>query len=240
MKKWMAAAAAAMMIGTFAFTASAVEVSDVTGTWYGSLLGMSLELEMSEDGSYTMTMFGEEEAGTWEIRDDKIVMDAGSEAEGVFSYNEETQTLDGADESSGIEFSFSREPVESFQAAEPVADASEEDFNGIWKSGYVEFMGMTVDGASLGLEVTAEVENGHVVMNCEGLELEDKAFDCEFADGAYSFSILDEGTEGESLETGIRMEMLQDGTMKLAFKALGQDFIFYMEPAEAAEENAAA
>lgn len=54
-----------MMVGAFA------ETADVTGEWYGELLGIQVTLTINADGTYKMDIAGmDSEEGVWEKNED--------------------------------------------------------------------------------------------------------------------------------------------------------------------------
>lgn len=54
-----------MMVGAFA------ETADVTGEWYGELLGIQVTLTINADGTYKMDVAGmDSEEGVWEKNED--------------------------------------------------------------------------------------------------------------------------------------------------------------------------
>lgn len=68
-----------MMVGAFA------ETADVTGEWYGELLGIQVTLTINADGTYKMDIAGmDSEEGVWEKNEDgNLVMDKGTDGEGL-------------------------------------------------------------------------------------------------------------------------------------------------------------
>ena len=68
-----------MMVGAFA------ETADVTGEWYGELLGIQVTLTINADGTSKMDIAGmDSEEGVWEKNEDgNLVMDKGTEGEGL-------------------------------------------------------------------------------------------------------------------------------------------------------------
>ena len=73
-----------MMVGAFA------ETADVTGEWYGELLGIQVTLTINADGTYKMDIAGmDSEEGVWEKNEDgNLVMDKGTEGEGLVTVTE--------------------------------------------------------------------------------------------------------------------------------------------------------
>ncbi len=161
MKKLITVLFAMMLM--FSMTAFAEE-ADLTGEWYGTLMGISITMNFNEDGTYAMTMAmspDDAKEGTWELRDGEVVVDPGTDTEGSFAFDGETLTMAGDD----YEMVLTREPVDEFVPAEPAKDAQLEDYEGEWVSGMVEAMGVTVDGKAAGLELKAKVEGTTVTLD---------------------------------------------------------------------------
>ena len=240
MKKLITVLLATMLM--FSMTAFAEE-ADVTGEWYGTMMGINIAMNFNEDGTYAMTTATSPDnamEGTWELRDGEVVVDPDTDTEGSFAFDGETLTMEGDD----YEVVLTREPVEEFVPAEPVEDAQLEDYEGEWVSGMVEAMGVTVDGKAAGLELKAKVEGTTVTLDSGTLGFADQSIDFEFKDGALTFETgMDEAeteaeTEGISFSTSIKLQLLEDGTMAIYMEAMGQDVVLYMTPAEAGETEA--
>ena len=196
------------MVLMFSMTAFAEE-ADLTGEWYGTLMGISITMNFNEDGTYAMTMAmspDDAKEGTWELRDGEVVVDPGTDTEGSFAFDGETLTMAGDD----YEMVLTREPVDEFVPAEPAKDAQLEDYEGEWVSGMVEAMGVTVDGKAAGLELKAKVEGTTVTLDSDTLGFADQC-------------------------TSIKLQLLEDGTMAIYMEAMGQDVVLYMTPAEETE-----
>ena len=237
MKKLITVLLATMLM--FSMTAFAEE-ADVTGEWYGTMMGINIAMNFNEDGTYAMTTATSPDnamEGTWELRDGEVVVDPDTDTEGSFAFDGETLTMAGDD----YEMVLTREPVDEFVPAEPAKDAQLEDYEGEWVSGMVEAMGVTVDGKAAGLELKAKVEGTTVTLDSGTLGFADQSIDFEFKDGALTFEMgMDEAeteaeTEGISFSTSIKLQLLEDGTMAIYMEAMGQDVVLYMTPAEAGE-----
>ena len=124
MKKLITVLLATMLM--FSMTAFAEE-ADVTGEWYGTMMGINIAMNFNEDGTYAMTTATSPDnamEGTWELRDGEVVVDPDTDTEGSFAFDGETLTMEGDD----YEVVLTREPVEEFVPAEPVEDAQLEDY----------------------------------------------------------------------------------------------------------------
>lgn len=95
-----------MMVGAFA------ETADVTGEWYGELLGIQVTLTINADGTYKMDIAGmDSEEGVWEKNEDgNLVMDKGTDGEGLVTVTETGLST----EQDGMKIDFTREaPAET-------------------------------------------------------------------------------------------------------------------------------
>lgn len=90
-----------MMVGAFA------ETADVTGEWYGELLGIQVTLTINADGTYKMDIAGmDSEEGVWEKNEDgNLVMDKGTDGEGLVTVTETGLST----EQDGMKIDFTRE-----------------------------------------------------------------------------------------------------------------------------------
>jgi len=228
--------ALAMLLSAAAFA----EAADITGTWYGTLFGMNLELTLNEDGTFAMEIPGmpadegeEGTGGTWEFDGEKVIMDG--DADNPMIFDGETLVLSDGE----TEYVFTREPGETFVAAEVVPDAPVEDFAGDWTCKYVNMAGMLIDAAAVGEVLNVKIEGTSVTVSDDsGLFGDGEVQEFTYADGALTY-----GTDDVM---GITIQALEDGmlalTMSMGESEEGESnsFIFYLIPAEAAEVEDAA
>lgn len=119
-----------MMVGAFA------ETADVTGEWYGELLGIQVTLTINADGTYKMDIAGmDSEEGVWEKNEDgNLVMDKGTEGEGLVTVTETGLST----EQDGMKIDFTREaPAEDEETDErfPCPSDAELFFRGAFSFG---------------------------------------------------------------------------------------------------------
>ena len=211
------------------------------GTWYlnemvmgdvtmaPGAMGMEMTLEIMEGGTGTMTVTGEEGLETaeitWTEEDDGITV--------VLVEQETPMTMTLADgnlvaDNDGAALVFGRELSEAnvFTPAQPVAEATIEDYAGEWTSFMMDLDGMYVDPSFAGITVTASVEGTTVTVN--GLILNGEAVETTFADGALTFA--DEDPENALLD-GLNMQLLEDGTMAFTM-TFADDMTFIMQKSE--------
>ena len=122
---------------------------DLTGDWYGSLMGMGVQLTVNADGSYTISMNGTvAEEGTWAAADGKLTTTPSTDSPATeFEIQADALYL-GMD---GMEMTMTRNPEDApaaVEIAEVKADAAAEEFYGDWTCSAVEVEGMTLDASA--------------------------------------------------------------------------------------------
>ena len=132
-----------------------------TGTWYADLQGVPVEMELSEDGTYSICIPGQDpETGTWELRNGTISLDGSRDPE--FSVIGEKLAWNGA-----YTF-FSREKMTIYDPVEVIREAPTEFADGYWKSLYINVDGTVClasavnDKTDLYVEGTAAILGGPV------------------------------------------------------------------------------
>ena len=106
--------AVAMIAGTLAAPLAQVFAAGtekhVTGTWYGSSMGIPITMDVMENGTYKVSVDdGNEEEGVWTVENDEFVMDKDTDYEMSLQFDGNSIFLDDED---GIDFEFEREPAE--------------------------------------------------------------------------------------------------------------------------------
>ena len=221
MKRLYAAILAASMAAGIAFPASALENDEITGKWYGNMLGIQMELNFNDDESYSIDVMGDSDEGTWTIKDDLLICDPGTDEEIVFEYDPEEGTLVPAESNmSGMDVTFSREAVPDFEPAEIKDDAKEEDFSGSWKAVYCSFLGVTLKAEIVDLNMMVTFDDEMVTLNSDQMELNNVSFNGAYSDGAY---------KAKTDETTITANLLEDDSIMLKMSTDGEDFTFYLE-----------
>ena len=187
MKKMLSVVLALLLAVTLPISVRAAEATNVLGDWYGTLFGISVTLTLAEDGTYKMvTPIDEDDVneGTWELKEDKIIMDG--DEDGALTIEGETLTISQDD----MSITFTREPVEAFTAADPKTDATQDDYQGGWLGTQVSMFGMTLDCASADLDFALEINGTDVSMISAAMGMEE-TIPFEFKDGAF---VLDAAT----------------------------------------------
>lgn len=152
--------AVAMISGTLAAPLAQVFAAGtekhVTGTWYGSSMGIPITMDVMENGTYKVSVDdGNEEEGVWTVENDEFVMDKDTDYEMSLQFDGNSIFLDDED---GIDFEFEREPAEK-ETEEVKKDVKESDFIGAWKADNVDFEGVSSTPDTLGVSnVFAEIK----------------------------------------------------------------------------------
>ena len=223
---------AAMMIPAFA-------EEDLTGVWYGNMMGMGVTITLNEDGTFEMAAGGNVMAsGTWKVEDGKLLLD-------VEGDTEEFEINDGTLYNAASDMTLSRNPEDApaaIEVAEVKPDAAAEEFYGDWVCLAVEVQGMRLDAAAYaekaedelpGLTVSADAVSftgdGMITMLFSMVTLNPV-----YADGAIVAS-----PAVEDMPISVRFEMLQDGNLKATLESSSDPMILYYAPAAAEEAPAA-
>lgn len=154
--------AVAMIVGTLAAPLAQVFAAgtekNVTGTWYGSSMGIPITMDVMENGTYKVSVDdGNEEEGVWTVENDEFVMDKDTDYEMSMYFDGDSIFLDEED---GINFEFEREPAEK-ETEEVKEDVKESDFFGVWKANTVNFESISSNPEILGAaNVFAEIKKG--------------------------------------------------------------------------------
>lgn len=144
-----------MMVGAFA------ETADVTGEWYGELLGIQVTLTINADGTYKMDIAGmDSEEGVWEKNEDgNLVMDKGTEGEGLVTVTETGLST----EQDGMKIDFTREAPAEDEELTISTETTEEELQGKWQATSVIMNGMSVPMSMVGQECIIEVKDSNLV-----------------------------------------------------------------------------
>lgn len=210
MKKWIALMLICMLLTAGMAAAGAEEEAPVlAGDWYASLNGVPVQMNLGEDGSYTITLPGyAPETGAWEWKDGTVALN-GREPPELSLYGEKLLWSDA------FTF-FTREKQDTYVPAEPAA-LQEDVCRGYWKSVYVDMDG-TVYPAQVMHDKTDLYVEGHSAI-LGGPVFRDVLLKMEETDGAMS-CILD--------EVLVRLQMQEDGILRLTLTVEGEEMVWYM------------
>lgn len=146
-----------MMVGAFA------ETADVTGEWYGELLGIQVTLTINADGTYKMDIAGmDSEEGVWEKNEDgNLVMDKGTEGEGLVTVTETGLST----EQDGMKIDFTREaPAADSEGLDISTETTEEQLQGKWQATSVIMNGMSAPMSMVENDCIIEVKESNLYL----------------------------------------------------------------------------
>lgn len=146
-----------MMVGAFA------ETADVTGEWYGELLGIQVTLTINADGTYKMDIAGmDSEEGVWEKNEDgNLVMDKGTEGEGLVTVTETGLST----EQDGMKIDFTREaPAADSEGLNISTETTEEELQGKWQATYVIMNGRSAPMSMVENDCIIEVKESNLYL----------------------------------------------------------------------------
>lgn len=219
-----------MMVGAFA------ETADVTGEWYGELLGIQVTLTINADGTYKMDITGmDSEEGVWEKNEDgNLVMDKGTEGEGLVTVTETGLST----EQDGMKIDFTREAPAEDEELTISTETTEEELQGKWQATSVIMNGMSVPMSMVGQECIIEVKDSSLyLLNLVGqTALAEIPIPMTFVDGILTVTLpVDENTTqmfgvAKLTDGTLLFELVQgDTTMEFLMEAVPED----AEPAAA-------
>ena len=221
--------------------AALAEAGDLVGDWYGSLYGMAAQLTLNEDGSYVMSLAGNEIPGNYELKDGIVYMDDDNPDNGF--------VFDGTslvNEIQGVTLTREQGNVAEIVLAEVNPDAAVEDFEGDWVCKYMSMKGMTLDITQIPLESlgatqipSLKVEGSAVTLTGMDSLAGADPLEMTFADGALTFD-LGAKVGMPDLGMAISVLMLQDGMVDFNVN-MGDEIVdLYFAPADAEAEAPAA
>ena len=213
---------------------------DISGEWYGGMMGQPMIISLNADGSYTMSLAGiAMSGGTWILDGSVLTMhDTKDNYDTVMIYKDSTLNFDEM----GITMTQNPEslPAAIEVAAEKAADSAEAFF-GTWKCVYAEQNGTIFDLALVGETFPGiKLAEGSIEFIAAD-ENDDKAalynmfaLTATFEDGTLKLAsaIPDAGVSGY-------VKLLEDGMIRLSLSSAEEAVSFYFVPAEAAEAPAA-
>ncbi|MBR2854872.1 MAG: hypothetical protein IKE81_11155 [Clostridia bacterium] len=212
--------------------------TDVTGTWYASMMGIPMTMTLNADGTGTMIspVQGGEAPAAWTMEGDKITITV-NDSPATGTVTADAITL----EESGMEIVFTRDAVEAITVGEIKAAESVDAFLGKWAVKYMETDGLIMDINALG-SVMPDVTIADGAITFVGSS-EDDMFAAmynllglvyTFEDGKLAITSSVDGANA----TG-SFELLDDGMIRMTLDSEGNTLIFYYAPADTAEQPAA-
>ena len=167
-------------------------------TWYGLSRGLPLTLALSSDGTYTLSLAGEDKSGAWEEIGGEIRLD-GEERASFLRLGDRLRMADGT-------FLGTQAPnLGVYTPAEVLTQGvTAATFNGYWTSAYVDVNGIPVPAGELGDDTDLVVEGERAALG--GTLFGDVIVDMSFADGALSC---------KANSVTVTLQLQADGLMRL-------------------------
>lgn len=220
---------------------------DISGEWYGSLMGMGVTITLNADTSYAISMSGNvAEEGTWKVEEGKLItVPANGNPETTFEIQEAALYAN----MDGMELTLTRDPANApaaVEIAEAKTDATAEEYYGTWACSAIEVDGMTLDAATYTSVAGSslpqlKISEGKVEFIGEDMissMLNMFTLAPVYADGAINTTAsLTLGDQ--SMAMTVQLQMLQDGQIKAVLSSNDSPMTLYFAPAAAEEEPAA-
>ena len=201
-------------------TVTAAPESIYYGKWYGSVHGLSVCLDLQEEGKYSISFPsdpGKSESGTWKLESGRIWLDG-----------DETDPLIPADDYlqwSAMGTVLSREEKVIYTPAAVRTDASQEEMNGYWVSLYVETDGAVLFADDLQNFTDVYIEGERAAMG--GPLFGDVAVDVKYANGTLTF---------EESGVTVKMSLQEDGLLRMDLKGGSEEMTIWLYPSNPVEE----
>ena len=211
------------------------ELPDVTGAWYGRLLGMGVELTLNPGGAYTLTIEGAEGTrnGLWTQDADGVYCDRDQDDALTIYTDGETLTVD----LEGTEVELTHTAAEAFVPAEekPESSARLRDFAGDWTCNMVGMFDMFVDPVAEGGEspMSLSIDGENVSMTTSGDE-EPVTASASYSAGVLSISL------GDDSDISCSLHALTDGGLRMDVVTASGTMAYYFVHAEEEAEEAEA
>ena len=219
MKKTLTVIVALMMLAMIACGAVA---EDVTGEWYAEVYGMVMKMTVNADNTYVLEAAGDVAPGTWELDGTNLIVDKGTETEGVFAYDAAAQTLDMAGE-----MLFTRTAIEAWAPAAVCAEAALADFEGVWEATNVDCFGslLPVDAAGVYMDAVITGANVSVTINF----VEPETFEGEGAMEGNALKLHVPAKDEYSEASDFTCNVLEDGMIAITTELFSEPATFYLE-----------
>ena len=182
----------------------------VIGDWFANRMGLAVSLTLSEDGSYVLSVPGDEpQKGQWEARDGQLFLDGGQQI--VLTPVNDILCLDE------LELFFTREQPQVYVPGDLLADVKEGGFDGLWKAQFVAVGDGTVLAQAMGEDAMLRIEGARVYMG--GGRVSDAPVEFTLDHGALVLK-----GDGVSLT----LQLQQDGFLRLTFSGMLSRTVYFL------------
>ena len=194
----------------FADKTAEQSASLLSGTWYTDMSGVPMEMNLGEDGAYTIQILGSEpETGTWELRDGFIYLNGSASPE----FNVMADKLLWSDAFT----LFTREKNELYQPADELSEIPADFFRGYWKAFCVDVDGSACLASALNDTTDLYVEGNSMILG--GPLFGDLPVKAESTDGALVCT-------AEGITVTLRMQ--QDGFLRMTMDTGEETMTWYL------------
>ena len=176
------------------------EEIDITGTWYGELLGRQLTLTLDGDGTYALAMQSGTQTGVWEQDGNTLTLDSGSDRQMSLYFDGAAIIMEDA--------VLTRVPTGELFGSPVRTDAELADFQGAWRCTKISLFGDLLSVEEYG-DITVNIVDTELTLD-DGTETQ--SFQGEFLDGALHFLQREDGVESVLLTA----QLHADGTLSLS------------------------
>lgn len=197
----------------------------VIGEWYADMYGMVAKMTVNEDGTYALDMAGSVQNGTWVLEETNLIMDKGTDNEGVFVYDAAAQKLDMAGQ-----LVFTRTVIEQWVPAAVRAEAAIEDFTGLWNALHVDAFGALLTVEAADVYMTASIEGTNVSLTMTFVEAE--TFEGEAVLEGNVLTLNIPAKDDFSKEMVFTASVLEDGSILINADLFSSPATFYLEKVE--------
>lgn len=194
------------------------EADAVAGAWYAQMGGVTVELTLNADGTYTLnTPGGDDATGVWTFDNGYLYLDGASVPTMATWGRDELRMSDGS-------AAFTREKPQGYEPAELVPEVPADYYAGYWKCVYVDVDGQALPAAMTGEATDLYIDGENVALG--GPRFGDIFWKFTFADGALTADV-----NGQP----VALALQQDGLLRLTLP----DATLYLQPAltEEAEDE---
>ena len=187
-----------------------------SGAWYTDLSGVPVEMNLGEDGAYTIQIPGyAPETGTWELRDGSIYLNNSALPE--FNVMDDRLLWSAA-----FTF-FSREKTDTYLPTEVLTEVPAEIFSGYWKAVYVDVGNAAYPASMLNDRTDLYIDGTSAILG--GPVFHDAQVKMDNVNGAMVCN--DDGAS-------VKLEIQQDGFLRLTLSFDEEGMIWYLLPAYSA------
>ena len=223
MKKILTAIVTVLLVLAVFCCAACAE--DVTGDWYGEAYGLVMKVTVNADNTYALDAAGTVQTGIWVLEGSNLVMDKGTETEGVFVYDAAAQTLTMDD------VVFTHTVIEQWVPAAVREEAAAlEDFAGLWNALHVDCFGALLPVEAAEVYMNASIEGTTVSLTITFMDAETFEGEAVLADNVLTLTVP--AADAFSKDMTFAASVLEDGSISITTELFSSPATFYLEKVE--------